>query len=110
MRSCAACRPSRRAGSRPRSPVDEEADDRRLLEQEATEVGEPAPPVAPPAEGRLDPDLLELHGLVRPCRGLRLEEDVAVAAPDPAPPLLHLRAGPPLEERRVARVCVDADL
>src|SRR5439155_13622182 len=66
--------------------------------------------VTTPPQLRLDPDLLQLDRAFRPGGGLRLEEDLPVPLPDPATALLDLRPCAPLEEGRVAGICVDPHL
>src|SRR5581483_9545065 len=66
--------------------------------------------VAAAAQGRIDPDLLQLHGRRRPRGRLRLEGDRAVLDPDPRAALLDLRARAPAEALRIALERVDADL
>src|SRR5205807_9461747 len=76
----------------------------------AAQVTHPPRPVALVAHGRIDPDLLQLHGLRRPCGGLGLEQDRLSVEPDPRPPLADLRLRPPAESLPVAAERIDADL
>src|SRR5215211_7211599 len=76
----------------------EETDGRSAREQESAEVGKAALPVAVPPQGRVDPDLLQLHRVLGPGGRLGLEQDRSAFLPEPAAALLDLRPGAPLEE------------
>ncbi len=81
-----------------------------VASRQPAQVAEAAQPVAAPADGRVDPDLLQLHGRRRPGRGLGLEQDDVVLEPQPRAPLLDLSERPPAEAVRVASERVAAEL
>ena len=66
--------------------------------------------IAAPAHRRVDPDLLELNGIRCPRRGLGLEEDRVLFAPEPRAPLDDLRAGAPAEALGVVLERIDPEL